>query len=109
MAAKLKKGDTVVVLTGRDKGNFGEILEIKDAKAKVAGITMVSKCYRKNPQQNEEGGIRKQEAFIHISNLAYWNSKDEQKVAVGIKVLEDGKRVRINKKSGELLEERGNK
>ena len=107
--AKLKQGDTVIVLTGKDKGKQGEIFKIKDHKAKVTGINIVHKCYRKNPQQNEEGGIKKQEAFIDMSNLAYWDVENKQRIFVGVKVLENGKRVRVNKHSGELIEERGSK
>ena len=107
--AKLKQGDTVIVLTGKDKGKRGKILLIKNEKAKVAGVNMVHKCVRRNPQQDEEGGIKKQEAFIHISNLAYWDDINNQRIYIGVKTLENGKRVRINKHSGELVKERGAK
>jgi len=107
--AKLKQGDTVLVLAGKDKGKKGKILLIKDDKVKVSGINIVHKCVRRNPQQDEEGGIKKQEAFIHISNLAYWDDVNNQRLYIGVKKLENGKRVRINKHSGELIEDRGAK
>ena len=101
MAAKIKKGDKVVVLAGRDKGRSGEVLEVRPAegRALVRGINMVKRHQRQTAQQ--EGGIISKEATIHLSNLALADPKDPKKpTRVGFKILPDGKRVRIAKRSG---------
>jgi len=100
MAAKIKKGDKVVVLTGRDKGRTGEVIEVRPAlqRALVRGINMVKRHQRQTAQQ--EGGIISKEATIHLSNLAVADPKDGKPTRVGFKVLPDGKRVRIAKRSG---------
>ena len=104
--AKLRKDDVVVVLTGKDKGKTGAIIAInlKTGKVKVAGINMVHKCVKRKSQE-DKGGIIKQEAFMNISNLAYWDNDKKQKISVGIKILESGEKVRFDKKSGEVIAE----
>ena len=103
MAAKLKKGDTVVVLTGRDKGKEGEILQIlpKDNRAIVSGINMVIRHTRQS--QNAQGGRIPKEAPIQLSNVAMVDPKDGGPTRVGFR-MEDGKKVRFAKKSGELID-----
>ena len=101
--AKLREGDTVVVLTGKDRGKTGELIDIKQNRVKVKGLNLVYKCHRRNPQQDEEGGIRQQEAYLDKSNVAYWDTTNKVKISVGIKTLDDGKRVRVNKRTGEAL------
>ncbi|MAA99873.1 MAG: 50S ribosomal protein L24 [Stappia sp.] len=104
MAAKLKKGDTVVVLTGRDKGKTGEILQVipADNKAVVRGVNVVRRHQRQSAQQ--EGGIISKELPVHLSNLAIADPKDGKATRVGFQVKEDGTKVRVAKRSGDLID-----
>jgi len=100
MAAKIRKGDKVVVLTGRDKGRTGEVFEVRPAegRALVRGINMVKRHQRQTASQ--EGGIISKEGTIHLSNLAIADPKSGKPTRVGFKVMKDGKRVRVAKRSG---------
>ena len=100
MAAKIRKGDKVVVLTGRDKGRSGEVIEVRpgEGRALVRGINMVKRHKRQTAKQ--EGGIISKEGTIHLSNLALTDPKSGKPTRVGFKVLKDGKRVRVAKRSG---------
>ena len=100
----IKKNDTVVVLAGQDKGKTGKVLKVlvDENRALVEGVNMVSKS-TKPSAKNPQGGIVKQEAPIHISNLSLVDPKSCKPTRVGIKVAEDGKKVRIAKKSGEEI------
>lgn len=100
----IKKNDTVVVLAGQDKGKTGKVLKVlvDENRALVEGVNMVSKS-TKPSAKNPQGGIVKQEAPIHISNLSLVDPKSGKPTRVGIKVAEDGKKVRIAKKSGEVI------
>ena len=100
----IKKKDTVVVLAGEDKGKTGKVLKVlvEKNRALVEGVNMVSKS-TKPSAKNPQGGIVKQEAPIHISNLSLIDPKSGKATRVGIKVTEDGKKVRIAKKSGEEI------
>ncbi len=100
MAAKIKKGDKVVVLAGRDKGRTGEVIEVRprEDRALVRGINMVKRHQKQTAQQ--EGGIVSKEATIHLSNLAVADPKDGKPTRVGFKQMTDGKRVRVAKRSG---------
>ena len=104
MAAKIKKGDKVVVLAGRDKGRTGEVVQVmpKDDVALVRGINIVKRHQRQTMQQ--EGGIISKEASVHLSNLALTDPKDGKPTRVGFKVLEDGRKVRFSKRSGDLID-----
>ena len=104
MAAKIKKGDKVVVLAGRDKGRNGEVIEVRPAegRALVRGVNMVKRHTRQTAQQ--EGGIISKEASVHLSNLALTDPKDGKPTRVGFKVLEDGRKVRFSKRSGDLID-----
>lgn len=104
MAAKLKKGDKVVVLTGRDKGKRGEILTVmpKENRALVQGVNQATK--HKKPSQAGAGGRETIEAPINLSNLAIEDPKDGSPTRVGFKILEDGRKVRVAKKSGETID-----
>ena len=106
MAAKIRKGDKVIVLTGRDKGRTGEVIEVRpgDNRALVRGINMVKRHQRQTAQQ--EGGIISKEAPIQISNLAIEDPKDGKPTRVGFRILEDGKKVRFAKRSGEIIPEK---
>jgi large subunit ribosomal protein L24 len=100
MAAKIRKGDKVVVLAGRDKGRKGEVIEVRtdQGRALVRGVNMVKRHQRQTPQQ--EGGIISKEATIHLSNLALSDPKDGKPTRVGFKIMNDGRKVRIAKRSG---------
>lgn len=104
MAAKVKKGDKVVVLTGRDKGRSGEVIQVlpKEDRAFVRGINLVKKHQKQT--QNQEGGIVSKEAAIHLSNVAVADPKDGQPTRVGFRILEDGRKVRFAKRSGDLID-----
>ena len=104
MAAKIKKGDKVVVLTGRDKGKTGEVIQVmpREERALVRGVNMVKRHQRQT--MNQEGGIISKEAPVHLSNLAYADPKDGKPTRVGFKVLDDGRKVRFAKRSGELID-----
>ena len=107
MAAKIKKGDKVVVLTGRDKGRTGEVVEMhpKDERALVRGINMVKRHQKQTAQQ--EGGIISKELSIHLSNIAIADPKDGKPTRVGFKFVGEGenrKRVRVAKRSGEVID-----
>ena len=100
----IRKDDTVMVLAGQDKGKTGKVLKVlvEKNRALVEGVNMVSKS-TKPSAKNPQGGIVKQEAPIHISNLSLVDPKSGKATRVGIKVTEDGKKVRIAKKSGEEI------
>jgi len=100
MAAKIKKGDKVVVLTGRDRGRTGEVIEVRptEGRALVRGVNLVKRHQKQSAQQ--EGGIISKEAPIHLSNIAYADPKDGKPTRIGFKVLTDGKKVRVAKRSG---------
>jgi large subunit ribosomal protein L24 len=103
MAAKIKKGDTVVVITGRDKGKSGEVLEMRrdDNRVLVRGINMVKRHQRQSATQ--EGGIISKESSIHLSNVALTDPKDGKPTRVGFKIVgkgEERKKVRVAKRSG---------
>ncbi len=103
MAAKIKKGDNVVVLTGRDKGKNGEVLKIitETNRAIVSGINQVKKHTK--PSAAGNGGIVEKEAAIHLSNIALADPKDGKATRVGFVVSKDGKKQRVAKRSGETL------
>jgi len=104
MAAKIKKGDKVVVISGRDKGRHGEVLKALPSvnRVIVQGVNMVKRHQRQS--QTAQGGIIEKEAPIHVSNLAHEDPKDNQPTRVGFKVLEDGRKVRFAKRSGEIID-----
>ena len=106
MAAKLKikKGDRVIVTSGRDKGKTGEVLKIltENSRALVQGINMAKRHQR--PTQTTAGGIVEMEASIHVSNLAHIDPKDQKPTRVGYKILEGDRKVRFAKRSGEVID-----
>ncbi|HEU4381705.1 MAG TPA: 50S ribosomal protein L24 [Hyphomicrobiaceae bacterium] len=105
-AAKIKKGDNVIVLAGRDKGKRGEVFQVmpKEGRALVRGVNMVRRHQKQTAQ--EQGGIVSKEASIDLSNLALEDPKDGKPTRVGFKTLEDGRKVRIAKRSGEVISEK---
>ena len=100
MAAKIRKGDKVIVLTGRDKGRTGEVIRVmrSEDRALVRGVNLVKRHQRQTPTQ--EGGIVSKEASIHLSNLAIADPQDGKATRVGFKILPDGRKVRFAKRSG---------
>ena len=103
MAAKIKKGDTVIVIAGRDKGRSGEVIEVRrdDARALVRGVNVVKRHQRQDA--THEGGIISKEAPIHLSNVALTDPKDGKPTRVGFKIVgkgEERKKVRVAKRSG---------
>lgn len=103
MAAKIKKGDQVIVITGRDKGKTGEVLEIRRAeqRAIVRGVNVVKRHQRQTAQS--EGGIVDKETSIHLSNIALSDPKGGKATRVGFKIAKDGTKTRIARRSGEAL------
>ncbi len=104
MAAKIKKGDKVVVLVGRDKGRKGEVTLVmpKEGKAVVSGVNLVKRHQKQS--QTQEGGIISKEAAIQLSNIAIADPKDGKPTRVGFKILDDGRKVRVAKRSGDLID-----
>jgi large subunit ribosomal protein L24 len=104
--AKIRKGDQVVVLAGRDKGKKGEVFQVmpREDRALVRGINVVRRHQRQSPSQ--EGGIIAKEASVHLSNLALEDPKDGKPTRVGFKTLNDGSKVRVAKRSGEVIPEK---
>ena len=103
MAAKIRKGDKVIVLTGRDRGRTGEVFEVRpdDDRALVRGVNLVKRHQKQSPQQ--EGGIVSKEATVHLSNLALADPKDGKPTRVGFKFVGEGearRKVRVAKRSG---------
>lgn len=103
MAAKIKKGDKVVVLAGKDKGKTGEVLTVlpKENRVVVQGINLVKRHNR--PSAMSAGGIETKEASIHYSNIALADPKDGKATRVGFKVLDNGDKTRVAKRSGEVV------
>lgn len=100
---KIKKDDEVIVITGKDKGKRGKVRKILGERVLVAGVNMVKKHQRANPQAGVAGGIIEKEAAIQISNIAIFNPNTSKADRVGFKV-DDGKKVRIFKSSGEVID-----
>ena len=103
---KVKKGDNVIVLAGKDKGKHGEVLKVlpKENRAVVQGVNVVRRHTKQTPQQ--DGGIISKEASIDLSNLAIEDPKDGKPTRVGFKTLEDGTKVRFAKRSGEVINDK---
>lgn len=101
---KIRKGDEVVVLTGRDRGRRGVVLRrVDDGRVLVEGINRVKKHMRPNPLKGDMGGIVEKEMPIHVSNVALFNPATQKGDRVGIRVLEDGSKARFFRSSGELV------
>ena len=102
---KIKKDDQVIVIAGKDKGKTGVITRIRDdGRVYVSGVNMIKRHTKGNPQQGQPGGIIEKEAPLQASNVAIYNSSANKADKVGIKILEDGKKVRIFKSSGEQID-----
>jgi large subunit ribosomal protein L24 len=104
MAAKIKKGDNVVVLTGKDKGKSGEVLRVipDEARAVVRGVNIGRKHQKQTA--SEQGGIVSKELPIHLSNIALADPKDGKPTRVGFRITEDGRKQRVAKRSGDVID-----
>jgi large subunit ribosomal protein L24 len=101
---KIKKNDDVIVITGKDKGSRGNVLNVLDNdRVLVAGINKVKKHQKPNPVKGTSGGIVEIEKPIHISNIAIYNAATKKADRVGVKQLEDGRKVRVFKSNGEVI------
>ncbi len=101
---KIRKDDDVIVITGKDKGNRGSVLSVAGDYLVVSGVNKVKKHQKPNPVKGVEGGIVEMEKPIHISNVAIYNAAAKKGDRVGIKTLDDGRRVRVFKSSGEVID-----
>jgi len=102
---KIRKGDDVIVIAGKDKGKRGSVLRVRDdERLLVEGINSVKKHVKPNPVKGEAGGIVSKEMPIHISNIALFNASSKRADRVGFKVLEDGRKVRVFKSNGEVVD-----
>ncbi len=102
---KIKKGDLVIVLTGKDKGKQGLVLSVvSDQKILVEGVNLVKKHQKANPNKGIEGGIIEKNMPIQVSNVAIYNTQTKKADRVGFRVLEDGKKVRFFKSNNEVLD-----
>ncbi len=102
---KIKKGDDVIVIAGKDKGKRGSVMSVlENGRILVDGINIVKKHVRPNPQAGETGGIVEQEAALDRSNISLYDAASSKASRVGVKVLEDGKKVRVYKTSGEVVD-----
>lgn len=101
---KIKKGDQVVILTGKDKGKRGEVLRVlrTEHRVLVQGVNMVKRHQRAS--QTSQGGIVEKEAALHISNVAHIDPKEDKPTRVGFKILDDGRKVRFARRSGEIID-----
>jgi large subunit ribosomal protein L24 len=105
MAARIRKGDTVIVITGADKGKRGEVLTVlpKDNRAVVKGVN-IAKKHTKPQGMGRPGGIIEQEATIHLSNIMLVDPKTDKPTRVGYRVLDDGRKVRVARSGGAVIE-----
>ena len=101
---KIRKGDEVVAIAGKDKGKRGSVLRVLEGALLVEGINRVKKHRKPNPVKGEVGGIIEMEMPINISNVALYNAQTKKADRVGIRVLEDGRRVRFFKSNGEVID-----
>lgn len=102
---KIRVGDTVTVLSGKDKNRTGKVLRFaNNDRVVVEGLNLIKKHIRPNPQKNQQGGIVEREAAMHVSNIAVVNPTTNKAERIGFKILEDGKKVRYFKSNGEMVE-----
>ncbi len=101
---RIKKGDQVVVTAGKDKGKKGDVVRVAGDKVVVANINIIKRHTKPNPQANQPGGVIEREAPIHISNVMLFNPASGKGERIGIKVLEDGRKLRVFRSSGEAVD-----
>ena len=102
----IRKNDNVLVVTGRDRGKRGRVLRVVPAKDRVIveGVNFIKRHTRPNPQRNIKGGVAEREAAIHVSNVMVVAGEDDRRTRIGSKTLSDGKKVRISRRTGEVLD-----
>jgi large subunit ribosomal protein L24 len=102
---RIRKGDTVILIAGRDKGRRGAVIEVlEDDRVRVEGLNMAKKHQKPNPNANQPGGIIEREAPLHISNVAIYNPATQKADRVGFRALEDGRKVRVFKSNREMVD-----
>ena len=101
---RIKKGDQVVVIAGKDKGKQGEIVRVDGDRVVVANVNMIKRHTKPNPQGGQPGGIVEREAAIHVSNVMLLNQTTGKGERIGTKILEDGRKIRVFRSSGEAVD-----
>jgi large subunit ribosomal protein L24 len=101
---RIKKGDQIIVIAGADKGKKGEVVRVAGDKVVVQNVNIIKRHTKPNPQAGQAGGIVEREAPIHISNVMLFNTASGKGERVGFKVLEDGRKVRVFRSSGEAID-----
>jgi large subunit ribosomal protein L24 len=101
---KIRRGDTVILLSGRDKGRRGAVIGVDGDRVRVEGLNMSKKHEKPNPNQNRPGGIIEREAPLHISNVAIYNPATQKADRIGFRSLEDGRKVRVFKSNREMVD-----
>ena len=101
---RIKKGDHVVVTTGKDKGKRGDVVSVHGDKVVVSNVNLIKRHTKPNPQANQPGGVIEREAAIHVSNVMLFNPASGKGERIGTKVLEDGRKLRVFRSSGEALD-----
>ncbi|NII11619.1 50S ribosomal protein L24 [Oleiagrimonas sp. C23AA] len=101
---RIRKGDHVVVTTGKNKGQRGDVLRVDGERVFVSNVNLIKRHTKPNPQANQAGGIVEREASIHISNVMLFNPATNKGERVGFKTLEDGRKVRVYASSGEVVD-----
>jgi len=104
MASKIRKGDDVIVLAGKDKGKRGTVLRVGEERVVVENINLAKKHVKPNPNRGEQGGIVDKEMPLHVSNVALYNPATDKGDRVGFKTLDDGRKVRTFKSNGEVVD-----
>ena len=101
---RIRKGDQVVVITGKSKGQRGDVIRVAGDRVFVSNVNLVKRHTKPNPQANQPGGIVEREAAIHVSNVQVFNPKTGKGERVGVKTLEDGRRIRVFRSSNEAVD-----
>ena len=101
---RIKKGDHVVVTAGKDKGKRGDVVSVAGDKVIVSNVNLVKRHTKPNPQANQPGGVIEREAAIHVSNVMLFNPASGKGERIGAKVLEDGRKIRVFRSSGESVD-----
>ena len=101
---RIKKGDHVVVTAGKDKGKRGDVVRVAGDKVVVSNVNIIKRHTKANPQANQPGGVVEREAPIHVSNVMLFNPASGKGERIGTKVLEDGRKLRVFRSSGEALD-----
>ena len=101
---RIRKGDHVIVIAGKNKGQRGDVLRVSDDRVVVSNVNLVKRHTKPNPQANQAGGIVEREASIHLSNVLLFNPATNKGERVGTKALEDGRKVRVFRSNGEVVD-----